>query len=260
MGFPASAPGQSGGSRPARGRHGGPPIVFDAPNPSGILRTIALNGNTLDLSNPFFQSLGANGRSCASCHVPSSAWTITPAEVQARFDATEGLDPLFHTNDGSNSPDADVSTLAARRRAYSLLLNKGLIRVGLPIPAGAEFELVDVDDPYGYASAAELSLFRRPLPATNLRFLTAVMWDGRESFAPNSTIPIDSDATPEQNAEALFADLKHQANGATLGHAQAIAPLTEAQQEAIVRFELNLATAQQVDRGAGGLSARGAQG
>ena len=53
-----------------------------------------------------------------------------------------------------------MSTKAKRRAAYSMLLNKGLVRVGLAIPATAEFELVAVDDPYHYASAAELSLFR----------------------------------------------------------------------------------------------------
>ena len=46
------------------------------------------------------------------------------------------------------------------------------------------------------------------------------MWDGRESFAPLGTTPIRSDATPEQNAAALFDDLKHQATDATRGHAQ----------------------------------------
>jgi hypothetical protein len=30
-------------------------------------------------------------------------------------------------------------------------------------------------DPYGFASAAELSLFRRPLPSANLRFLSQIM-------------------------------------------------------------------------------------
>ena len=54
----------------------------------------------------------------------------------------------------------------------------------------AEFELTSVDDPYGYASAAELSLFRRPLPTTNLKFLSAVMWDGRETFSAQSAVPI----------------------------------------------------------------------
>ena len=165
-----------------------------------MLRTITLDGGPLDPSNPFFQSLGTNGRSCVSCHVPSTGWTITPPRSRTGSTRRDGLDPIFRTNDGSNSPLADVSTVEARRKAYSMLLNKGLIRIGLPIPAGAEFELVAVDDPYGFASAAELSLFRRPLPATNLRFLTGVMWDGRESFAPagHDPDPVGRDARPER--------------------------------------------------------------
>ena len=234
--------------------------VIETRNPSGVLRTIAIDGGALDFSGPFFQSLGTNGRSCSSCHVASSAWTITPDEVQKRFRTTYGLDPIFRTNDGSNSPNADVSTIGARRKAFSMLLNKGLIRIGLPIPAGAEFALVRVDDPYGYASASELSLFRRPIPSTNLRFLTAVMWDGRESFAPQGTTPILSNGTADQNAMALFNDLKHQANDATLMHAQGGASLTDDVAQAIVEFELNLATAQQKLHQAGELDVRGAQG
>jgi cytochrome c peroxidase len=241
---------------PARGQHS----VVDSRNRFGVLRTIAVDGDPLDVSSPFFQSLGTNGRSCASCHVASTGWTISPDEVKARFNATRGLDPIFRTVDGSNSPHANVSTVTARRHAYSMLLNKGLIRVGLAIPAHAEFALVGVDDPYHYASAAELSLFRRPLPATNLRFLTAVMWDGRESFAPLGTTPIMSDATPEANAAALFSDLKHQANDATHSHAQGAFPLSDSQADAIMQFELNLATAQQTLDRAGDLDTCGAEG
>ena len=209
--------------------------VIDTPNAFGTLRTITIDGNPLDHTNPFFQSLGTNGRSCSSCHVASSAWTITPTELQQRFQSTAGLDPIFRTNDGSNSPNANVSTVNTRRKAYSMLLNKGVIRIGLPVPAGAEFALVRVDDPYHFASASELSLFRRPLPATNLRFLTAVMWDGRESFAPMGTTPILSTATRRPGRGlALFNDLKHQANDATLTHAQGAAALTDDLAQAIV--------------------------
>src|SRR5262249_32948976 len=112
--------------------------------------------------NEFFQNLGTNGRNCSTCHRAEEGWTITPAGVQARFNQTRGTDPIFRTNDGSNSPNADVSTLKARRAAYSMLLSKGLIRVGIGIPNDAEFELIAVDDPYGFASATELSLFRWP--------------------------------------------------------------------------------------------------
>jgi hypothetical protein len=241
---------------PAIGQQG----VLDTLDPSGVLRTITLDGGELDLTNPFFQSLGTNGRSCFSCHVPSTGWTISPTEVERRFRATGGLDPIFRTVDGSNSPRADISTVHARRQAFSMLLNKGVIRIGLPIPAGAEFALAAVDDPYGFASASELSLFRRPLPSTNLRFLTAVMSDGRESFAPLGTTPILSNASPDQNAAALFGDLKHQAADATRTHAQGASPLPDDVAGAIVRFELNLATAQQELRRVGQLDAHGAQG
>ena len=40
------------------------------PNPGGTSSTYSTNGS-LDLTGPFFQSLGTNGRSCGSCHQPS---------------------------------------------------------------------------------------------------------------------------------------------------------------------------------------------
>jgi cytochrome c peroxidase len=241
----------------AGAKHGATSI--DAPNESGVLRTISVDGSALDTHGAFFQSLGSNGRSCASCHVPSTGWSISPAEVRERFDKTKGLDPIFRPVDGATSPHANVSTLAARRSAYSMLINRGVIRVGLPIPADAEFELAAVDDPYDFASSAELSLFRRPLPATNLRFLTAVMWDGRESYDALGTTSIRADATPQDNADALFNDLMHQARDATIGHAQGTA-ISDDQAEEIARFEMNLATAQKTGHGVGNLDAHGANG
>ena len=107
-----------------------------SPNPTGEARTFTKDG-FINLDSAFFKSLGTNGRSCVSCHQPTAAWTITPANVQARFDASAGTDPIFRTNDGSNCSDADVSTVAARRKAYSLLLSKELIRVAMPIPGNA---------------------------------------------------------------------------------------------------------------------------
>lgn len=219
-------------------------------NGSGYAATVSTTGS-IDLGNPFFQDLGGNGRRCVSCHSPAAGWSVTPWQLQVVFEATRGgvipdplgLGAIFRSNDGSNSPQADVSTLPARRRAYSMLLHKGLIRVGMPVPANAEFELVAVDDPYGFASAAEISMFRRPLPTTNLRFLSAVMWDGRETLAGHD----------------IAFDLGHQANSAVLGHAEGL-PLTAAQQQAIVEFETALHTAQVYDDRARRLDAAGARG
>jgi cytochrome c peroxidase len=228
-----------------------------APNPSGFAATYSTAG-FIDTANPFFQSLGTNGRSCASCHQQSEGWTVTPQGVQRRFQATEGTDPIFRLNDGANSPDADVSTPAARLAAYSMLLTKGLIRVGIGIPDSAEFELLKVDDPYGHASAKELSLFRRPLPTTNLDFLSTVMWDARETFKD----PTSHDCLAGTTIcfASVHFDLADQSNGATLGHAQAAQPLTAAQREAIVNFEIGLFTAQAFDNAAGRLTALKARG
>ena len=207
-------------------------------NSLGAHATVSSTGS-IDSSNAFFQSLGTNGRACVTCHDASTGWSITTASVQAKFNATQGTDPLFRLNDGANAPNLPVATVDQRKTAYSMLLNRGVIRVGLPMPANAEFDLVAVDDPYWYASAKELSLFRRPLPSTNLSFISGVMWDGRETVAG---------ATMAQN-------LARQANDATLGHAQASVPLTAAQQSSIVAFETALFTAQTSDSVVGSLSA-----
>jgi hypothetical protein len=227
------------------------------PNPTGFSATFNTAG-AIDRANPFFQNLGTNGRSCETCHQASDGWTVTPSSIRARFDATHGTDPIFRLNDGSNSPNADVSSVAARRAAYSMLLTKGLIRVGIGIPGTAEFELADVDDPYDFASTAELSLFRRPLPTTNLKFLSTVMWDGRETF-PDPASPDCIMGTQKCFASIHF-DLADQANGATVGHAQAAVPLTPAQREAIVHFETGLFTAQVFDARALNLTAQGGRG
>ena len=241
--------------------HAGQPAVLENmaafPNPTGVAATFSTTGK-IPLDGPFFQSLGTNGRACVSCHQPSDGWTITPTHVRERFDATGGLDPIFRTNDGSNSPLADVSTVDARRNAYSMLLNKGLIRVGIGLPDVREFELIAVDDPYGYASASELSLFRRPLPSTNLKFLSTVMFDGRETFKDPTSH--DCIAGTTTCFASIHFDLADQSNAATQGHAQAANPLTADQREAIVAFETTLFTAQVFDAEAGDLSARQANG
>ncbi|HZV92475.1 MAG TPA: cytochrome C, partial [Caldimonas sp.] len=225
--------------------------------PSGTALTISSTG-PVDRGGPFFKSLGSNGRSCASCHAPEDGWSITPRSLRERFRASDGTDPVFRPVDGADSPLADVSTRAARRKAYSMLLSRGVIRVGMPIPAGAQFELVGADDPYHYASAAELSLFRRPLAATNLRFLSTVMWDGRETF--RDAAGTDCIYNTTTCFATLHFDLADQANSATLGHAQAASPLSPGKQNAIVAFELGLTTAQVQDDDAGRLTAYGARG
>lgn len=203
---------------------------------SGIFRTFSLR--PIELSNPFFNKLGTNDRTCASCHDASEGWSITPPQLQQRFQISQGTDPVFRAVDGANCPSADVSTVQARASAYSLLLNKGLIRMALPVPANAEFSIISITDPYQCpeTTANQPALYRRPLPSTNLKFLNGIMWDGREP------------------------DLQTQAKDAAVVHMQPSAPPADSALGQIVDLETSLFTAQSEDNLAGSLIAQGARG
>jgi cytochrome c peroxidase len=217
------------------------------PDATGTIATYAIDGHPLQLTGAFFQPLSSNGRSCSTCHRPAQAWSVSADEVKARFETSKGLDPIFRPNDGANCDhNIETTTLAGRRAAYSLLTGRGLIRMAMHVPASADFEVVNIANPYGCGDKTMLSTYRRPLPTTNLRFLTSVMWDGRE-------------ATPADTSELESGLMRQAANAATL-HAQSRTPLTAQQRRDIVNYELNLATAQLVDRDAGPLDAANVRG
>ncbi len=226
-------------------------------DPSGMIATFQPSGPTQTSRSAFFQNLGTNGRTCLTCHAPENAWSVSATSAQARFAASFGNDPLFRLVDGATCPTADVSTIDAKLNAYSLLLSKGLIRIGLPIPDNAEFSLSVVSDDFGCNTDSRtgvatgiVSIYRRPLPSTNLGFLgvgfptsndprmnPTIMWDGREP------------------------SLASQANDATLGHAQANASPSSDRLNQIVTFETGIFTAQIYDNKAQSLSGpKGANG
>jgi cytochrome c peroxidase len=226
-------------------------------DPEGRFANLNLGAPTDTATNPFFQDLGTNGRRCVTCHQASDAWSVTPPHIQIRFNATRGTDPIFRPVDGANCPTADVSTPEDRREAYSLLLTKGLIRIGIAVPANADYQVVSVYNRYGCNATDVISMYRRPLPTTNLPFLSAVMFDSRESSPATGTTKILYSNYPT----SLFNDLAHQSLDATIGHAQGdgTRPTPEEQQQ-IVDFETKLFTAQTHDRHAGDLDEAGAKG
>jgi len=227
-------------------------------NPSGASETYSTTGGGIDLTGPFFQSLGTNDRTCGTCHQPSEGMSVAAANVQQRFVQTQGLDPIFRTVDGSNcNHSIDVSTLAGRSAAYSLLRTRGLIRIAIAVPPNADYQVVSVNNRYGCNESDVVSMYRRPLPATNLRFLSAVMFDGRESSPLTGTTKILYSNYPT----SLLNDLAHQSVDATTGHAQGDGTRpTAAEQQQIVNLEMGLSTAQIIDNYAGRLDARGATG
>ncbi|HKQ14095.1 MAG TPA: hypothetical protein VJT80_11740 [Steroidobacteraceae bacterium] len=71
--------------------------------------------------------LGANGRSCATCHVPEEGFQLSPGNVERRYAADRG-DPLFRPIDAD-----DFRTNGQAAHDYSNL-RRGLIRVLIPLP------------------------------------------------------------------------------------------------------------------------------
>jgi predicted enzyme related to lactoylglutathione lyase len=221
---------------------------------TGVFETLSSTG-AVDRHSAFFQSLGTNGRSCGTCHVPDQAFALSAAAASETFRLTQGWDPLFAPVDGANCPNVRRNDAAT----HSLLLKHGLFRISIPLPASAEFTITVIHDPYGCAimldpktGQEDISVYRRPLPATNLSFLSDVMTDGRETIASLSN--------GDTFLVNLQTDLKQQASDATTGHAQALKPPSDEQLAEIVSFELGLHTAQSLDLRAGPLMEDGALG
>jgi cytochrome c peroxidase len=230
------------------------PNLFPFLDPTGIVSTYNTAGPIVE-NTPFFQSLGTNGRSCATCHIAGNAMGLSTQNIQQRFVMTRGQDPLFAAFDGANCPN----TSSSDPETHSLLLKNGLIRIPIQLPATTQFTIRAVVDPYGCAIVTDpvsgletVSVYRRPLPTTNLKFLSTIMFDGRETIAP-----LNNTETFQAN---LISDLMHQSVDATTGHAQATVPPTTEQQTAIVNFELGLSSAQLADGRAGSLRDYGALG
>ena len=68
--------------------------------------------------------------------LPQDGWTVSAQHLQERF-AADTTDPLFRLVDGATCPSDDVSSPAKQRQSYNLLLDKGLIHIGLPFPSAS---------------------------------------------------------------------------------------------------------------------------
>jgi cytochrome c peroxidase len=211
------------------------------PNLGGEAATFSANGS-VNLTGEYFKAQGANGRSCATCHIPEEAWSITPATLQRLFDETNGTHPVFNKLDADN-PNMDISTVEARHAAYSMLLSRGVFRRGGAPRPDSEWEIIAVDDPHGYAGVNQLVEWRRPLPTINFPIgSVAVNWD--------------AGANVGKGQRAALINLN---NRLFLGALQGKpAPLEVANE--IVDFESSLFTAQLTVPGVGRLDADGARG
>ena len=89
-----------------------------------------------NFSNRTLAGLGANGRSCADCHMPTESFQLTPASAQGRLatmTATGVDDPLFRALDAD-----DFRVNGAAARDFTNLTQNGLVRVTIPLPANVK--------------------------------------------------------------------------------------------------------------------------
>jgi cytochrome c peroxidase len=218
------------------------PNNFPFFNAAGTAATFSTAG-FVDLANEFHAPQGSNGRSCGTCHLPEVGWSIRPIDVELRFFLSRGTDPIFNALDADN-PNPDVSSLQAKRAAYSML-RKGLFRRGGNVPANAEYEIVAFDDPLGAGgSLTTFRAFRRPLATANFHIASNVGWHDQDTNGSGD----------------VHAGLLSQALGNINGAQQSPTPPSPATLESIATYELGLSFAQQFSFEAGLLTACGARG
>lgn len=110
-----------------------------------------------------------NGRSCATCHVLEESTALRPSNVAARL-AANPADPLFNRID-ADDPDAAVPTYEH--------LQKGLVRVVLPLPAN--MDVIDVDGQVITPVDRQVAVWRAVPSIQDVAITGAFQFDGRES-------------------------------------------------------------------------------
>lgn len=245
------------------------PVEASYENDSGTLKVL-LDSAAVDTANhPFFTAIGTNGRACVTCHQPENAMSLSVDTIQERWAVTNGSDPLFAAIDGSNCPMLPQG----ERTSHSLLLDHGLFRVELPWPpkpwlgkeVEPDFELAVVRDPWGcnsgpvYGPEGEhqsVSVYRRPRPVANLKYLTAVGF----AYDPKQGLPLPSD--PQSGvmlsgnimADNRATTLQAQMQDAAFTHMEFFGALSQEKLTQIEEFELGIYAAQSVSNRGGDLS------
>jgi cytochrome c peroxidase len=217
-------------------------------NSAGLAETVHTSGS-IDRSNPFFLALGApaNLRSCETCHDQNQGWTFNATAAARLFRQTDGLAPLFMVHDGGTRPDADISTLEARKATFGAnMVDRAVIRFTRNLATvlmTSEFALTGAIDPSGFPgfpTTPTFPAFRRPSPTANQSKVPNTGWAG----APAA--PVDSVLATSGGAARLHEGLP-----------AAPPPETAA---AMRDFQLGVVFAQIFDWEAGRLDADGARG
>jgi cytochrome c peroxidase len=156
-----------------------------AGNDYGTAETFTASG-TIDFTNPFFQALGTNPRTCGTCHSPDGGWTITADANKELFKNTDGLAPLFNLVDQGSRPDADISTKQARKETFELSIKRAVTRFTRNVSAPTFEFTVAPEDPSGFSTTAAVLNFRRPTASANQTKVSSIL----NTSGPVQDIPV----------------------------------------------------------------------
>jgi cytochrome c peroxidase len=191
------------------------------------------------------KALGGNGRACSDCHLPSENFQLSPAAAQARFAALQAArehnphadDPLFRPVDAD-----DFRLNGDAAGDYSNLLENGLVRVTMPLPANVRL----IDPSTGQPSdETEVDLWRAVMPVQNVAITGP---DGVVPVWPPGAprVPVmgqDPNGPNRQGGyqhDARFATLQEQARGALFAHAQVSVEPPERMLDDLAAFQRTL--------------------
>ncbi|HEY1959599.1 MAG TPA: hypothetical protein VGH28_28515 [Polyangiaceae bacterium] len=176
--------------------------------------------------------LNGNGRACSDCHMATDSFQLSPADVEARYEALQAKqkhdknadDPLFRPIDAD-----DFRTNGNNASDYSNLRENGLIRITFPLPS--TMQLVDPDT-MQVLPDTEVDVWRSVPTVLNVK-LTGPDQGGQSWFrGPNLTGGYQLDARK--------ATLQDQALGAFQDHAQVENTPSQGMLDDIAAFENSL--------------------
>ena len=164
------------------------PSQADYGNELGTLRVLLAGGPLDTRGHPFFEAFGSNGRACVTCHQPSDAMSLSARSARARWDATGGQGSAVRRDRrvelpvaaaararlafpaARSWPDPRGATLAAARRCRACHALRTSSWRSCEIPWGC-----NSGPDYGPAARTpRVSVYRRPRPVANLKYLTAI--------------------------------------------------------------------------------------
>jgi mono/diheme cytochrome c family protein len=250
------------------GQGGVLPAELSVVNSRGKLGVLNASGPIEMRDHAFFEPQGLNLRACVTCHQPADGMSVSVESLRERWRVTKGDDLVFAAVDASNNPKLPQGI----EISHSLLLNRGLFRIGLQWPPHdrqgrvikPEFTIEVVRDPtgvnldtdYGLTGAnPTVSVFRRSRPVANMKYVMSP--DDAALNKPGAVLATDPE-TGLPVAMNLMSDSRHltlkpQALAAYRDHQEGRHSLSRDQLREIVEFEMQIYVAQSVDKWGGSL-------